>query len=110
MKLARKAGGEVVYQLSLDLWEDLRSHVEGKKPDDWIFTLSGKPYGCNCLPRAWKKACIKAGVKYIPLQQASRHSTASRTMKAYKEKALEEIQRQLGHNNKVTAQKHYVIE
>lgn len=110
LRLSRKSGGEVLYQLSLDLWEDLREHTKGKNPDDFIFTINGKPYGPNCLYRAWKKACIAAGVKYIPLQQASRHSTASRIMADAKKKALEEIQRQLGHNNKQTAKKHYIIE
>lgn len=110
LKLCRKAGGEVTYPIHLDLWNDLQAHVEGKAPDDFIFTSDGKrPLGKGRLYKIWKKACEDAGVKYIPLQQASRHSMASQIMADAKKKAIEEIQRKLGHFNKTT-QKHYVIE
>jgi hypothetical protein len=75
-----------------------------------VFTSDGKrPLGEGRLYKVWKKACTDAGEKYIPLQQASRHSMASETMAEYKKKAIEEIQRKLGHMNKQT-QKHYIIE
>ena len=61
------------------------------------------------MPRAWKKACKDAKVKYIPLQQASRHSMASQIMAEHKRKAIEEIQNKLGHFNKQT-QKAYIVE
>jgi hypothetical protein len=61
------------------------------------------------MPRAWKKACKAAEVKYIPLQQASRHSMASQIMAEHKKKAIEEIQNKLGHFNKQT-QKAYIVE
>jgi hypothetical protein len=50
-----------------------------------------------------------AGVKYIPLYQASRHSMASQIMADHKKKAIEEIQAKLGHSDKHT-QKAYVVE
>jgi len=62
------------------------------------------------MPRAWEKACKDAKVKYIPLQQASRHSMASQIMADAKKKAIEEIQERLGHFNKTTAKKHYVMD
>ena len=88
----------------------LKKHVEGKAPNDFIFTSDGKsPLGEGRLYKIRKRACKDAGDKYIPLQQASRHSMASQTMVEYKKKAIEEIQHKLGHMNKQT-QKHYVVE
>ncbi|MDA8240908.1 MAG: hypothetical protein M0Z67_11145 [Nitrospiraceae bacterium] len=110
LKLSRKSGGEVTYPIPLDLWNDLQKHVEEKRPDDFIFVHEeGAPFGLNCMPRAWKKACKDAKVKYIPLQQASRHSMASQIMADAKRRAIEEIQNKLGHFNKQT-QKAYVID
>ncbi len=100
----------MTYPIPLDLWHDLQKHVEGKRSDDFIFTHEdGSPIGLNCVPRAWKKACKAAEVKYIPLQQASRHSMASQIMAEHKKKAIEEIQNKRGHFNKQT-QKAYVVE
>jgi integrase len=42
LRLSRKSGGEVSYSISMDLWNDLLNHVEGKEPDDFIFTSDGK--------------------------------------------------------------------
>jgi integrase len=110
LKLSRKSGGEVTYPIPLDLWRDLQKHVEGKKSDDFIFSHEdGSPFGQNCMSRAWKKACKDAKVKYIPLQQASRHSMASQIMAEHKKKAIEEIQAKLGHSNRQT-QKAYVVD
>jgi integrase len=110
LKLSRKNGGEVTYPIPLDLWNDLQDHVRGKQADAFIFSHEdGSPFGQNCMPRAWKKACQDAKVKYIPLQQASRHSMASQIMAEHKRKAIEEIQAKLGHFSRET-QKHYVIE
>lgn len=110
LKLYRKSGGEVTYPIPLDLWHDLQKHVAEKKSDGFIFAHEdGSPFGPNCMPRAWKKACKDAKVKYIPLQQASRHSMASQIMAEHKKKAIDEIQKKLGHSNKQT-QKAYVIE
>jgi integrase len=89
---------------------DLQVHVAGKNPEDFIFSHEdGSPFGQNCMFRAWRKACKEAKVKYIPLQQASRHSMASQIMADHKKKAIEEIQNRLGHFNKQT-QKAYVLE
>jgi integrase len=110
LRLSRKSGGEVTYPVPLDLWRSLQSHVEGKKADELIFcTKDGKPLHENTLFKVWKRACKNAGVKYIPLYQASRHSMASQIMADAKQKAIEEIQAKLGHFNKQT-QKAYVIE
>ncbi len=56
------------------------------------------------------RACKSAKVKHISLQQASRHSKASDIMAEYKKKGLQEVAKQLGHGNLVTAAKHYIIE
>jgi len=58
------------------------------------------------IPKSYVPPC---GVKYIPLQQASRHSMASQIMAEHKRKAIEEIQNKLGHFNKQT-QKTYIVE
>ena len=111
LRLSRKSGGEVIYQLPPHLWEELVDHIKDKSltASDFIFTVDGKPLGVNRLPKVWKEACENAKVKYIPLRQASRHSTASRIMKEAKEQALERIREQLG-NTKQVAKKHYVLE
>ena len=110
LKLKRKNGGEVSYSIPLDLWNDLQEYTKGKSPDDFIFTHEdGTPLGRGRLYKEWRAACSKAEVKYIPLQQASRHSMASQIMAEAKKKAIDKIQAKLGHFNKTT-QKHYVIE
>lgn len=94
----------------MDLWEDLRESIRDKQPSDFIFSLDGiNPLGKKCLYKVWEKACEDAKVKYITLQQASRHSMASEIMAEAKKKAIEEIQAKLGHHNKTT-QKHYIVE
>lgn len=112
LKLIRKAGGEVTYHVPLALWEDLKQHVAEteKTPDSLLFChTDGQPLGEGRLYKIWKKACADAKVKYIPIQQASRHSMASRMMKEAKEEALRQIAIQLG-NRKDVARKHYVRE
>ncbi len=108
--ITEKRGREVTYPVPLDLWRSLQAHVEGKKADELIFsTKDGKPLYENTLFKVWKRACKNAGVKYIPLYQASRHSMASQIMAEHKRKATEEIQAKLGHSDKHT-QKAYVVE
>ena len=111
LKLARKSGGEVEYPLSPELWIMLTEHLEGKGPDEFVFSIDGKsPIPPARWYKVWRKACSDAKVKYICLKHASRHSTASRIMKKHKKDALREIAVQLGHNNLTTGEKHYVIE
>ena len=110
LRLLRKAGGEVSYRVPVDLWEDLQDSIKDKQPSDFIFSFDGiNPLDKKCLYKVWKKACDDAGVKYITLQQASRHSTATEIMNEHKKRAIEEIQARLGHHNKQT-QKAYIVE
>lgn len=110
LKLKRKNGGEVSYSIPLDLWNALQTYTKDKSPDHFIFThANGTPLGKGRLYKEWRAACLKAEVKYISLQQASRHSMASQIMAEAKKKAIDEIQARLGHHNKYT-QKHYIIE
>ena len=110
LKLARKNGGSVPYHVTPELWEMLMEHIKDKEPDDYVFTIDGRPIPTARLYKVWKKACSDAKVKTISLQQASRHSKASEIMADHKKRAMEEIQKQLGHNNAKTGIKHYVIE
>ena len=36
----------------------------------------GKPYGPECLGRAWSRACARLGVEGVPLYPGTKHSTA----------------------------------
>ncbi len=109
LKLKRKNGGEQYYPLPDYLLDDLKKHIDGKRSDDFIFTINGKPFGDGRLRKVWNKAVSDAGVKHIELYQACRHSWASREMRKAKEDAIERISRQLG-NLKDTAKKHDVVE
>ncbi len=55
--------------------------------------------------------CMRSdvNVKYISLQQASRHSTATEIKRKHDREAQRETQEQLGHKNR-HSQKHYLIE
>lgn len=119
LKLKRKSGGEQFHPLPDYIMADLREHIKGKTPDNFIFEIDGKPFGEGRLRKVWNKAIkdcniarVKEGlqpVKHIEFNQACRHSWASREMKQAKESAIERIQERLGHTNKQT-QKHYIIE
>src|SRR5208283_2632491 len=114
LRLSRKSGGMVVYRLMPELWAMLMEHCEGKKDEDFIFTydsghkLAGEKIPASRWYKVWTKACKDAGQRHITLQQASRHSKATRMMAAAQEKALQEIGRQLG-DNPATVEKHYII-
>lgn len=103
LKLCRKSGGEVSYRLPLSLWQDLIEYTKDVNSDALLF-----PFGENRLYKVWKKACQKAGVKYITLYQAVRHSKASEINEEFKKKAQIAIAKQLGHSN-LTTQKHYLV-
>jgi len=57
---------------------------------------------------AWKKACKDAGVKYITISQASRHSQASQIRQRHEKEALIEASQKLGHSN-IQTTKGYVL-
>ena len=67
-------------------------------------------FGSGSLYKIWRKACADAKVKYMPVYQTSRHSMASQVVADAKKKALEETQDSLGHFNKTTAKKHYIMD
>jgi len=109
-RLSRKDGGEVDYPVGPELWQLLRNHIEDKEPDDFVFEINGRPIPTDRLYKVWAAACKRAKVKHISLQQASRHSTATRIYAEHKEKAAQEIKERLGHRNTTTGMKHYVVE
>jgi integrase len=88
----------------------LEDHTRDLRLEEYVFQHGGRPITTGRLYKVWKKACQDAQVNHISLQQASRHSRASEIMREYKQRALEEISRQLGHDNLTTGQKHYVVE
>lgn len=100
-----KPGKLTLYQVTPEIWRDLIAYVSDKAPDDIIF-----PFTRGRLYKVWKKACEDAKVKHISLQQASRHSKASEIYRRHREMALQEIQDTLGHDNKQTGIKHYVVD
>lgn len=110
LRLRRKAGGEVPYRMTPELWELVLEHIVNLDEDDFLFTVEGRNVTRGRLYKVWTKACKKAKVKHISLQQASRHSTASRIWEKHQEMAKIEIKEQLGHENTRTGKKHYVIE
>ena len=110
LKQKRKAGGSVPYRLTPELWELVLKHTENMEHDDFVFTVDGRNLTTGRLYKVWAKACKRAGQKHISLQQASRHSKASEIWEKHQNMAKEEIQNQLGHDNKQTGKKHYVVE
>lgn len=110
LRLSRKSGGEVAYSVTPEVWQLLMKHIEDKGPDDYVFEINRKPITTDRLYKVWKNACCKAKIKHISLQQASRHSKATEIMAEYRKKALQEIAKQLGHDNIVTGAKHYIVE
>ncbi len=63
---SRKSGGRTKNKLSKELWDELLTHVEGMKPDDYVFTTTkGKTLYANCLAQAWERAWAKANRKEI---------------------------------------------
>ncbi|MBI5639487.1 MAG: tyrosine-type recombinase/integrase [Nitrospirae bacterium] len=110
LKLKRKAGGTVPYRISPELWELALEHMKNLDDDDFVFTVEGENLTTGRLAKVWAKACKKAGQKHISLQQATRHSMASEIWERHQNEAKDEIQKQLGHENRQTGKKHYVIE
>lgn len=110
LKLARKSGGTVPYRVTPEAWDMIMRHIEGKGPDEYVFSVYGQPISPARWSKEWVSAEKRAGVKHIPLQQAARHSTASRIMEDAKKKALQDISEQLGHTNTRTGSEHYIIE
>lgn len=107
--LRTKTGANSIHRVSPEIWQLLMEHCKNLSDDDLLFTHKGAPLGNGRLYKVWVKACRDAGVKHICLQQASRHSTATETMKEFKKKAMEEIAKKLSHFNKQT-QKNYIVE
>jgi integrase len=105
----RKSGKPTKYQVSPELWKMLMIHVEGKNPDDYVFSNKGRVILPARLYKVWKKACKDAQVKHISLQQASRHSTATEIKEKHEKAAQQEIMEQLGHDN-VRTQKQYIVD
>ncbi len=112
LRLSRKSGGVVPYDVSPQLWEQLMEHIKGKNPDDYVFTYDGtnEPLSTGRLYKVWSKAVKDAAVKHISLQNASRHSKASEIWERKRKEAKVEIAQQLGHDNLTTGKKHYVVE
>ena len=110
LKYARKPGRnnvakEVPYPLTIELWNQLVEYCRPLRADDIVF-----PFRVRHLSRIWEQACITARVKYIPLSQAARHSTATEIFRKHRTTALKEIRDTLGHTNLSTGIKNYVIQ
>jgi integrase len=117
VRLSTKTNSEVDYRLSPEVWDMLMEHCRNKQDEDFVFTydsihklMAGENIPAARWYKIWVKACKDAGVRPISLQQASRHSTASRIMARKKKEAFQEIAEQLGHSNLTTGKKHYIIE
>lgn len=110
LKLRRKSGGYVPYRITDELWQLALEHMKTMDDEDFVFTVDGRNLTTGRLYKVWRKACKKAGQRYITLRNASRTSKASEIWEKHQNLAKEEIQAQLGHNNKQTGKKHYVVE
>jgi integrase len=68
--------------------------------------VSGKavPFGEQCLCEAWRRACRKAGIEYVPLHEAGRHSFV--TQKHLEGFTLEEIGQAINHSNIKTTKRY----
>ena len=93
----RKSGGAVTYRIDLPLWQRLVEYCKNLNVNDRLFT-----FGINRLYIVWKKACRDAGVKFITIYQASRHSQASQIRQRHEKEALLEAGQKLGHTNMQT--------
>jgi integrase len=110
LKRVRKGyAGDQTYMLPKYVMDDLREHIKGKSPDDFIFTVNGSPYKLGTLRDMWYRVLDKLGLPRMELNQAGRHTWASREMQQARDEALARIQKQLGHTNKETSQKHYIV-
>lgn len=68
------------------------------------------PISTGRLYKVRKNACADSEVKHISLQQASRHSTATRIKRNHDENAYAEIEETLGHENRNTGKEHYIVQ
>jgi integrase len=111
LKKVRKGyAKEQFYPLPKYIMDDLLEHIKGKSPDEFIFTVNGSPYKLGTLRNMWYRVLDKLEISRIELNQGGRHTWASREMRNARDEALARIQKQLGHTNKKTSQRHYIIE
>jgi hypothetical protein len=54
---------------------------------------TGKRWTVSGLEREWRRACARAGVKYLPLQQGTRHSILTTLGEALPERVLRDFSR-----------------
>src|SRR5262245_26136367 len=54
---------------------------------------TGKRWTVSGLEREWKRACARAGVAYLPLQQGTRHSTLTTFGQTLPERVLRDFSR-----------------
>jgi integrase len=112
VKLTRKSGGAVTKRLTPELWEKIQEYFikENRKNDDIAFSYGhNKPLRRATLYEIWKQACEDAKVPYICLYYSVRHSLASRLRKEAEDDAIARIQESLGHSNKQTGKRNYML-
>ncbi|MDA8423805.1 MAG: tyrosine-type recombinase/integrase [Nitrospiraceae bacterium] len=92
------------YEIPLSvLWD--RTSIEKRAANDIAFpNKNGGRYNDHTLNEAWKSACKRAGVKYVSLYPAMRHTTA--TNYADRGASEEQIEQLLGHSTKGMSRKY----
>jgi integrase len=101
--------------MSKAVWRKLERHAELLDLNDLLFTRDGLPYSKDRLNNTvWKSACKAAGIEFVPLTNATRHSGASQAVADAVAKAREEAEQtaseQLGHSEKGTTKRHYIMD
>ena len=104
---ARKNKKDYCLPLSITFNYDL---LKNKLPEAWLFTTpTGRPYSHEWLSEIWRAAFKAAGLPYIQLKNATRHSIASQALNDGV--ALDRISAALGHSSvEITRQRYAKLE
>ncbi len=81
--------------------------LKDKHPEAWVFTFKGRPYSSLYLSKMWPRWLKKAGLRHIPLKNATRHSVASQAVN--RGVPIEKVSRALGHSSMQITADHYAI-
>ncbi len=106
---ATKTGTDDLRPLSTALYGELMGRCRVNSPGQWLYTRDGQPYTRRKLRYRWQVTCKRAGVEYVPISQASRHSRASQLRLKLEAEMSEHLRAALNHESAATTRRHYAL-